>query len=272
MRGPGDGRRLRHDAQDRHEALDAGLAPEDEVGAHDHGVRRRGAGPARRSARWAGRCGRWPARRCRRRGARRAGRWRCRGRVGWPRVDGRRAGRRHGRHLAEAAGRRACRRSRRAGRRARARRGAMGVGGGHRAGPSWWVRALSIVRSRSQAHVAGGNDPVTFGSRSSIRRPPPSPVRRLQVAAEQRRVLRRDRQAEPAAAAVTRRVGLVEPLEDPLEAVGRHARAPVRRRRSRPRRAGRRARPRRRRRPRARGRCRGGCRGSARAGAGRSRR
>ena len=96
-------------------------------------------------------------------------------------------------------------------------------------------------------------------------------VHGLEVAAEQRRVLGGDREAEPAAATVARRVHLRETLEDPLQPIVRYARAAVRdgdddllapvveldldvgvRRR-------------------ARGRCRGGCRGSARTGADRSR-
>ena len=60
------------------------------------------------------------------------------------------------------------------------------------------------------------------GARSGGRRPAGS--RRASVAAEQRRVLRGDRQAEPAAAAVARRVGLVEALEDARQAVRRDAR------------------------------------------------
>ena len=61
-----------------------------------------------------------------------------------------------------------------------------------------------------------------------MRRPPPGRFARAERATEQRGVFRGDRQAQAAAAAVARRVGLVEALEDALEPVGRDARTAIR--------------------------------------------
>ena len=63
-----------------------------------------------------------------------------------------------------------------------------------------------------------------------MRRPPPARLVALKRPAEQRRVFGGDRQTQPAAPTVARGVGLVEPLEDPLEPVRRDAGAAIRHR------------------------------------------
>ena len=280
-RGRGDGLGRGDLAQHRDEAGVVGEAAEEEVGADDRGVAGRAGGSGLRAPRWAWRSAPrtgpttgWPPDR--------RTPW-ARGRLG--------AGRREVRSGVassaatldrRAAGGRAawpaCR-----GRPTRRRRHRRGWREGEDGERRWadGSRSASVVRvpmrrqhrSRScRAPSPPGNHPVTGRRERERSRPPPGRGPRPQRAAEQGGVLGGDREAQAGAAAASRRVRLVEPVEQVRQGLARHARTAIRdddhgalgRPRS--------ARPRPALRARGRARCRGGCRGSGRADAGRTRR